>query len=367
MLGLILASVWLLIDVLGALREPMLLAAAIAALTYPIVYEPLEKILGKPLGKLPESVQAQVLSAASTVLLILALILPVILILFSATGSIGALIDMVVGVVKKDPVQVNQLLDKLTSQLQALHRMYPKLPMPIEEIRNYVANYIDGFQNFAPSFMAFLVKGSSNIVATFVITVISMVFFFAHGPKVFHSLLDRTPLSETDVARFSSIHRRLILRLLTDTVATAVIKGILLGGIIALITGFNFFLLVILSSFVLLLPVVGSTILWLPMSSLLWSRGDVISAIILAVGCLAANYLVDWGRGKIAKQIHDRSTLMSFLLFFAILGGLLTYGFKGMIMGPVALILTTELTSFWLPLYRVEDGETSPVEEMLDD
>ena len=46
---------------------------------------------------------------------------------------------------------------------------------------------------------------------------------------------------------------------------------------------------------------------------------------------------------------------MSFLLFIGFVGGLLSFGIKGLLIGPVAVLFVSTLGSFWLPLYGFKD------------
>ena len=39
-----------------------------------------------------------------------------------------------------------------------------------------------------------------------------------------------------------------------------------------------------------LVPVVGSAMVWLPLSSLVWTRGEPVTAILMASLCMLLNY-----------------------------------------------------------------------------
>ena len=102
----------------------------------------------------------------------------------------------------------------------------------------------------------------------------------------------------------------------------------------------------LLGAFVGLVPVVGSAMVWLPLSSLVWTRGEPVKAIILAGVSLVVNYLISRVRSRMGKRLHDQGAWLSFMLFLGIIGGILSYGPQGFVIGPMAVILAYGLIRF---------------------
>jgi predicted PurR-regulated permease PerM len=69
---------------------------------------------------------------------------------------------------------------------------------------------------------------------------------------------------------------------------------------------------------------------------------------------------MDRVRVRIGERIGERGHWLGFLLFLGLVGGLLSFGTKGFIIGPVSVVLVATLGSFWLPLYGVGRGSTTP-------
>ena len=99
-----------------------------------------------------------------------------------------------------------------------------------------------------------------------------------------------------------------------------------------------------------LLPVIGVTLVWLPLTVLLWSNGNVGLAALMAVGSLS----IDWGLGHVldrfGHRIHPLSLSWRFFLLMGFLGGFLQYGVRGLVIGPALVVFVGTLAS-WLPLY----------------
>jgi predicted PurR-regulated permease PerM len=85
---------------------------------------------------------------------------------------------------------------------------------------------------------------------------------------------------------------------------------------------------------------------WLPLSSLVWSRGEPVTALVMAALCLFLNYLISRVRAKMGRKLHEQGAWLSFLLFLGIIGGILAYGPQGFVIGPMAVVLAYGLTRF---------------------
>jgi predicted PurR-regulated permease PerM len=102
-----------------------------------------------------------------------------------------------------------------------------------------------------------------------------------------------------------------------------------------------FGLATLLASFI---PSVGTAIVALPLAGLLYLMGNPVAALFLAAWALLVVSLVDnllrpmLIRGDV--QIHGA------VIFFSLIGGILLFGFTGLIVGPLALGVFTSLVRF---------------------
>jgi len=87
-----------------------------------------------------------------------------------------------------------------------------------------------------------------------------------------------------------------------------------------------------------LVPIVGSSAVWVPAAIILAVSGHWIRALIL----------LGWGAGVVAQSdnvirpyvISQRANLSTLVVFFALLGGVKAFGVLGLFIGPVALSFT---------------------------
>ena len=348
LLLLLCGALWLLGSVLAPLSDPLLLAMAIAALTYPIIYKPIEHISTKCFPNLNTTIRKQVCGPIAAIVLVFLAISPVLLVLFTAIPSIGDAFWILFNLPQQNPEAIEAFAVVISEQANAVHQLYPKLPIDPAAIKTDVALFLTN--DFNVDVLNFLSQGSSNIAES-VLALVALAFFYAHGPRLLHVFLDYTPLTREQQNEMTKHHFQVVARLLTDTIGTAIAKGIALGLIAWLLTGNSFLLVAILAGFLSLLPIIGLTMVWLPLAALSWGHGDHWIAVGIIVASLLSNYLIDWVRNHYGRQIHDRDAWTSFLLFLGLVGGIIVYGIKGFVVGPMVVVITSVLGRFWLPLY----------------
>ena len=83
---------------------------------------------------------------------------------------------------------------------------------------------------------------------------------------------------------------------------------------------------------------------------------------VSAVGLLAG-YGLTWLWNSVGHRVNARSSWLSFGLFLGFIGGILTFGTKGLVIGPMAVVFTSTFTRFWLPLYGIANPLGSELED----
>ena len=107
--------------------------------------------------------------------------------------------------------------------------------------------------------------------------------------------------------------------------------------------------------------VLGAFVVWIPAALFLGGEGSWGKALILTLWGLLVIGTID----NLLRPIlvGNRLRLHSVLAFMSVVGGLILFGACGLILGPVALTITTELLGIWRSRTalgtsaRVEPGE----------
>jgi predicted PurR-regulated permease PerM len=149
--------------------------------------------------------------------------------------------------------------------------------------------------------------------------------------------------------------RGVVYGILGTALAQAVLMaiGFLIAGVPAAA------LLALLTFFSSVVPVVGTTIVWLPAAAWLYNQGSTSWAIFLAIWGIAVGQLDNF----IKPWLISQGSQMPFLLiFFGVIGGAVTFGFIGVFLGPTLLAVGYRLMEEWDLMRREEQAPatTSP-------
>ncbi len=201
-------------------------------------------------------------------------------------------------------------------------------------------------------FTGIILKGSANFVKDMVAILVFYFFINLYGKQLIEYLKDILPFDKNS-SFFTEISSVMNI-VFYSTLITAIFEGALFS-IIAMIYGYNGLLFGVLYGFASLIPVIGGLLLWLPISLYQYSTGDSFGAVVIAVySLIVISFFADTLIKPVIiefvseKAIKTPSTINSLVIFFAMVAGLSSFGFWGVIIGPA---ITTFFISF-LKIYH---------------
>jgi len=178
------------------------------------------------------------------------------------------------------------------------------------------------------------------------------VFFFLvrDGSRLVGSLHHLIPLSTSHEKQILEKMRSVARSALLGTLITALAQGVA-GGIAFAICGFPALFWGVVMAFTSLVPAVGTALVWGPAAAYLFLSGHWgLGAFLVAWSVLVVGSIDNFVRPMFMKGDGEMSTV---LIFFAILGGINSFGLIGILYGPLLL----GLTLITLYLYRIEFGD----------
>jgi predicted PurR-regulated permease PerM len=346
---LLVALIFVLIPLWGTFKplfEFILFAISLAALTYPVFYRPIYRLVQKVGSKLPSNRLSEFSAILSTLTLVFFMLSPILLLLVEASKTPQSFGNMVVSLALGEDEGRQILLESVGQRISEMRSIYPRLPIDEGKAVQFVENLLGDTRQFSGSFLEFLFKGTRGFVAELALALIALSFLYAHGGSFVQQAMKFGGFEKKEVETWFKLHQKITLRLLSDTLLTSIFRGLSLGLVAYFVGGFFFLPVFFLGSFAGLVPVVGSAMIWLPLASLVWSRGEPITAIILASLSLLLNYGISRFRAGMGKRLHEQGAWLSFMLFLGIIGGLLSYGAQGFVIGPMAVVLAYGLIRF---------------------
>ncbi|QDF29825.1 AI-2E family transporter [Halarcobacter anaerophilus] len=190
------------------------------------------------------------------------------------------------------------------------------------------------------SFGAFLGKNSAKFIIDMVMILIFFFFFTFYSTGLAHYFKEALPLKMEDSNALFYESSNVMSVVLYSILATAVLEGFLFGIFVSFFD-YDGILLGVLYGFASLVPVVGGMIMWLPVAIYEIFAGSSANAIAIALySIIVISVIADtFIKPIIIKYINKRivrtpTKVNELLIFFAIVAGLSTFGFWGMIIGP---------------------------------
>jgi Predicted permease len=220
----------------------------------------------------------------------------------------------------------------------------------LEKINEFIASMEDrlGFDIFTPANLAALPRAGTNIlqmlgnsVYSFVINVIVILFL------LYYMLYNNDEFEKAirEILPFKEENKQILAeetRLIIQANAVGIPLMAIIQGFFAYF-GYLFFgvenalLYAILTAFATILPLIGTTIVWVPVGIGLLLGGDYVNGIALLIyGLLIIGGVDNVARFLLQKKLADIHPLIT---VFGVLIGIPMFGFWGVIFGPLFLSL----------------------------
>jgi len=195
------------------------------------------------------------------------------------------------------------------------------------------------------SFSASLGKDSAKFMIDMIFILIFFLFFTLYSSQIAQYLKYIIPINNEDANILLNESSSVMSVVFYSILITAIFQGFLFGIFLSAF-GYNGLLFGVLYGFASLIPVIGGIIMWLPVSTYEATTGSLSNAIFIAIysifviSIVADTFIKPVIISYINKKvINNKTKISSLLIFFAIVAGLSTFGFWGMIIGPAMISL----------------------------
>jgi predicted PurR-regulated permease PerM len=285
----------------------------------------------------------------------LSTLLSILLILLFVVGPISLLIYLLIeemiflftlikssiesGDIIKVALNFDSLISLLTEDPFFWLTFLNRLGYLIKEYPDYfsifnLSGIVGGAYNVFLISLSFTLKIIIYILLGFVI----LYFLLRDGHSFYVSFSKMLPFDQSLMDEFKNELKLVTSAILKGNILISILQGIFLafGFLLAGIP--NVILYGFLAAIFSIVPVLGTSIVWLPASLYLYFVKHSIGwAIFLAIYCLTS-FLVLENVVK-PKFLNKQIGIPSILLFLAIIGGLKEFGITGIILGPLSLAL----------------------------
>jgi predicted PurR-regulated permease PerM len=192
---------------------------------------------------------------------------------------------------------------------------------------------------------------SANVINFFVslfIFVYLTFFFLKDGEKILQHCMDAFPMKNEDENFLLNEFQKTTIATIKGTVIVALAQGFL-GYLTLLLIGINGALIWgAVMALLSIIPAVGTILVWLPISFILFLNGDVMDASLLIFSGVFIIGMID---NLLRPILISKNTKMpDYLILLTTIGGISIFGITGFIVGP---IIASLFISIWSLSSRV--------------
>ena len=203
------------------------------------------------------------------------------------------------------------------------------------QVEKQISGIIQSLSQYIYQLSAGLVKGIFYWLTGLLMVLFITFFLFMDGERFLNKVRLLSPLEFSIYDELMMVTEETIKATLLSSVVIALLQGVL-GGLGFWIFGINSFAVWgTLMVFASLIPLIGTALIWVPASIILALMGDLFSGI----GLFLYGTIIIAGSDNAVRPflIRGKLKIHPLFIFLAVLGGILLFGFSGLVLGPLIL------------------------------
>lgn len=339
-LALIGASLW----IFGSYLH-YLLVAAVLALATSHIYSGLTSVIGgDDHGSLRFRSRETITATVLTLLFLLLIFTPLVYFVSMTYKQIGGL-DL--EVIRETAIEAIERLSDLLGRFDIFDE-------PLARLREEGLSFVTGpAAEMMIGGATGLIAGVGSLLGQITWILVFYFLFNLYGMKILRFIGELLPMSYE--------HEHFLYRECTGTVSVVfygtlfnmVAQGLSFGLLMVFIGDYDAVYLGILSGFCSVIPLVGAALVYIPVVVLELLDGNYLNiAIILLFAWVVMGFFIDNVLkiifiGMLKKRLGFEYTMNEILILMAILAGIASFGFWGLVIGPSVLALTLAAASLY--------------------
>jgi predicted PurR-regulated permease PerM len=185
-----------------------------------------------------------------------------------------------------------------------------------------------------------------------VMLVFTLFFLYADGPYLSRLVLGSIPIRRDYIKTLTGKFMEITRSLFFGYIMVALIQSVMAYIVYVVFNVKGALILAMLTFICVFIPMIGGGLVWLPLGLIRIISGDLVGGILfLIVSGFFISLLDNVLRPMFLK---DRIQLHPLIIFFAIMGGISVYGFNGLILGPIVVILFLTVLDLFLNEHKIK-------------
>lgn len=340
-----------------------LLITILKPLAFPLLWAVIIGMAAQPIHNyIKKSIKREMLSSLSTtILLTVIILLPFIILTEMLTMEVIRNYNTLQGWFEKGVYPPLELLKNNPIGNVMLTKIHSILSYFGTDIKSALLLLSERLTKFVLESSGEVIKNIFVFMIKFVFMIITLFFLFKDGARWGDRLREIIPLEKEQIGILRHKLHQMIYAVFYGILLTALVQGTM-AGIGYITAGVKSpVLLGAATAIFSLIPVIGTTIVWVPVVGYLFLTGNTSYAIGLGLWCILVVGTID---NMIRPLfISGQSKTPLFLTIIGVFGGLAAFGFIGIVLGPLILVTSSTLLEFYLTEYRQSSSISSQKED----
>jgi predicted PurR-regulated permease PerM len=293
----------------------------------------------------------KLLGGAFAILSVLCIIGPLVFItlqmikqLFSLGGLLRTYVDQ-----NPDVLSI-KLDDRLVNTLRSI--TFDALKIDQIDIKSELLKLLQSGTSQLIGFFTTALKNLSIFALSLVFMVFTLYFFFVDGDQLLSVFVRAIPIHDEYLHRFIARFKETATGLFRGFVLVALYQA---SAAFLLMTIFGIkqaLLLSVLVFFCSFIPMFGAGAVWGPVGiSIIFSASLFQGLLFMALSAFFVSTMDNFIRPLV---LQSRINIHPLLIFFSLLGGLALFGFNGLVLGPMIIMLFFTIVDIFIDLSRLE-------------
>jgi len=346
---------------MGRLFKPFLSVIVWSGVAYALVQPLYRRAASLPSGAERPTWIRSLLAGLFALGVLVLIVTPLVLVGIVLVGQVRELSGALAGAIEKGSLLLRgESLAGLSARIAELSG--GAIDLSSIDLKSEIAQVAQTLGNSAVSISASVLRNALTLTLTLAFFTFSLYFLLLDGRHLLLLFIDAMPIRNEYTAIFLRKFRDTGRDLVVGYGLVALFQGSM-GFLIFLLMGvagpLPLAILVAITSFI---PIFGTGLIWFPISLMRLATGDVFGAVLLFVLCAVLISSLD----NVIRPflLQARIKMHPLLIFFAIVGGLQLFGFDGLILGPLVLVLFfTSVDMFTRAYGRTRRRSGSPEDE----
>ncbi|CAM3260632.1 AI-2E family transporter [Helicobacter labetoulli] len=258
-----------------------------------------------------------------------------------------------------NPTDFSAFVEGSKEQILSLLVSFPEIEAKARDILSSIS--ASSILGYVLNFSSQLGKSSLGFMVDTGFIIVFLFFYFLYGKQAYDYVIELIPFENIQISSVLDEVTNVIKVVFYTSLVNIVLQGAAFG-ILIMFFGYDGVFFGMLYGFASIVPIVGGGLVWLPLAGYEFYLGNTQNAIIIALYALIVcavfidNVIKPILIGLINKKVLKTSVRINeLLIFFAILAGLTSIGFWGIILGPAITALFISL----LRIYRKQTAKES--------